>query len=83
MAGCRTGPDPAPIPPEDHPEVVRLEQRLAEAQGQVAGARRLLGELKQAEAEVREGMAAAKAEASRKRSAARADNLRNSSFLHT
>ena len=73
LAGCRTGPDPAPIPPEDHPEVVRLEQRLAEAQGQVAGARRLLGELKQAEAEVREGMAAAKAEASRKRSAARAE----------
>jgi len=73
LAGCRTGPDPAQIPAEDHPDVVTLERRLAEAEGQVAGARRLLGELAQAEAEVRERMAAAKAEASRKRSAARAE----------
>ncbi len=60
-------------PGEDHRDVARLERRLAEAEGQVAGARRLLGELEQAEAEVRERMAAAKADASRKRSAARAE----------
>jgi hypothetical protein len=73
LAGCRTGPGPPQIPAEDHPDVVRLERRLAEAEGQVAGARRLLRELGQAEVEVREGMAGAKADASRKRSAARAE----------
>jgi hypothetical protein len=50
-----------------------MERRLAEAQGQVAGARRLLRELEQAEAQVRAGIAATEAEANRKRSAARAE----------